>query len=107
KEFTMPPLPQPPARSCLRGVASGPRRRGPASLLGGLGLAVLLGTGCAPTPEMMQEVGGRPQAVPIGGACADNSDCDAFDNDTRLIVCDVPAGMMSGTCVDCLAPGAR
>lgn len=85
-----------------------PLRIAPASFRGAAALLLLALSGCAATPEDgVAPVGARPQAVPIGGACTDNSDCDAFDNDTRLIICDVPAGAMAGTCIDCLAASPR
>jgi hypothetical protein len=76
---------------------------GPAALL-----VLLTSAGCGAVPEgAAGPVGARPQAVPIGGACTDNTQCDAFDEDARLIICDVPAGMMAGTCVDCVAAATR
>ncbi len=43
----------------------------------------------------------------VGCACTDNSQCTGFDEDARLIVCDVPAGMTVGTCTDCTVTSPR
>jgi len=45
----------------------------------------------------------------LGCGCTLNSQCNRFDDDTRLIVCDVPMGKSAGSCIDCLAKpaGAR
>jgi hypothetical protein len=72
------------------------------SLIGALGVALLVFAGCGASPEDPAPAK-RRQQVPIGGACTDNTDCDNFDDDTRLIICNVPAGMMAGVCYDCWA----
>jgi hypothetical protein len=43
----------------------------------------------------------------FGCGCTLNSQCTGFDDDTRLIVCDVPSGAMVGKCLDCTAVVAR
>jgi len=43
----------------------------------------------------------------FGCGCTLNSQCSGFDDDARLIVCDVPAGGSVGKCLDCTATAAR
>ncbi|HNN92431.1 MAG TPA: hypothetical protein PKI03_09185, partial [Pseudomonadota bacterium] len=45
----------------------------------------------------------------LGCGCTLNSQCNRFDDDSRLLVCDVPDGAMAGVCTDCVAlrAGAR
>jgi len=74
--------------------------------------AALLGGGCGatdglPTASLQQGLctagdGGGD----LGCGCTLNSQCNSFDNDTRLIVCDVPTGGTVGVCLDCTAKGA-
>jgi hypothetical protein len=42
----------------------------------------------------------------LGCGCTLNTQCTNFDDDTRLIVCNVADGATSGTCLDCTAAPA-
>jgi hypothetical protein len=42
----------------------------------------------------------------FGCSCTLNTQCNKFDDDTRLVVCDVPNGSSVGACLDCVAKGA-
>jgi hypothetical protein len=42
----------------------------------------------------------------FGCGCTLNSQCNQFDDDTRLVVCDVPDGGTVGACTDCVAKAA-
>lgn len=80
-----------------------------AQLLAGL---LLLG-GCGAPPDAA--LGTRRQAVcnpnnsggDLGCACTDNPQCTGFDDDTRLVICDVPSGMTVGACLNCTAVSPR
>ena len=43
----------------------------------------------------------------LGCGCTLNSQCTGFDDDARLLVCDVPSGAMVGKCLDCTATTMR
>ncbi len=43
----------------------------------------------------------------LGCACTLNAQCNQFDDDTRLLVCDVPSGSSVGVCLDCLAQAPK
>ncbi len=73
-----------------------------------------MGAGCAGAPDN-GAVGTRQSALcnpgntggDLGCGCTLNEQCNNFDNDTRLIVCDVPDGAAAGTCLDCTAGAAH
>lgn len=73
-------------------------------------MVVVAAAGCAPS-ESDLPLGERRQALcnpgdmggDLGCNCTDNAQCNNFDNDTRLIICDVPGGATVGTCLDCAA----
>lgn len=77
-----------------------------------LGLGLLLAVGCGatdglPTASVQEKLCTAGDAGgDLGCGCTLNDQCNNFDNDTRLIVCDVPAGGMTGTCLDCTAKAA-
>lgn len=79
-------------------------------LLGG----TLVGCGAPAEPEEGAAVGQIGQAVCVPGdgggdlgcGCTLNDQCTGFDDDTRTLVCDVPA-MGAGKCTDCLALVSR
>ncbi|MCS6914201.1 MAG: hypothetical protein RMK29_12875 [Myxococcales bacterium] len=76
-------------------------------------LVLLYLGGCSPAPG--EEGAGQAlhMCLPgngggdLGCACTDNPQCFGFDEDTRLIICDVPAGAMVGACLDCLSVAQR
>ena len=43
----------------------------------------------------------------LGCGCTLNSQCKGFDDDARLLVCDVPSGATVGKCLDCTAATMR
>lgn len=77
----------------------------------GVGGGVLGSSGCGADVD---RVASRSQGLclpgdmggDVGCGCTLNSQCTRFDEDTRLIVCDVPEGAAAGTCTDCLALGS-
>ncbi len=91
----------------LRFIAFGP---------GGLGVVALglvgILAGCGSPPEYGARMSQQELAcLPGGGgdlgcSCTLNSQCSNFDDDTRLIVCNVASGATSGSCFDCLAAAA-
>lgn len=93
--------------------ASGMRLLNLAGARGLVGVLMLALSACGVDDRAAgQPVAGRAQAVTCnagnaGGdltcACTDNPQCNNFDDDTRLIICNVPTGGTVGTCYDCAA----
>lgn len=82
-----------------------------------LGGGVLSGVGCGADPDAgsFEPLGLLRQGLCMAGdaggdfgcACTLNSQCTGFDDDARLIVCDVPTGGSVGKCLDCTATALR
>lgn len=82
-----------------------------------LGGGVLSGFGCGADPDAggLEPLGLLRQGLCMSGdaggdfgcACTLNSQCTGFDDDARLIVCDVPMGGSVGKCLDCTATAQR
>lgn len=72
---------------------------------------LVLWVGCGVQDPGLLSVDSRRQGLCMPGdtggdfgcGCTLNSQCNHFDDDTRLVVCDVPDGAMVGKCVDCVA----
>lgn len=85
------------------------------ALLAALVLTAGCGADVPDVPGAPGEIGRLSQALcqpmnaggDIGCGCTLNSQCTGFDDDTRLLVCDVASGMSAGTCLDCTAATAR
>jgi hypothetical protein len=79
------------------------------TLVLGLGASAL--TGCDAGPGGATPIAQKRQGLCAPGdmtcACADNVECIGFDEDTRLIICNVPTGAMTGTCLDCTTVAAK
>ena len=86
----------------------------------GLGWGLGGATGCSADPSSLGAADEPPLGLlrqglcspgdtggDFGCGCTLNSQCNGFDDDARLIVCDVPAGGSVGKCLDCTATAAR
>lgn len=72
-------------------------------------------SGCSGQDAAAPATGSRKQAVCNAGnaggdlncPCTDNPQCTGYDDDTRVVICNVATGATVGACFDCNVAGAR